>query len=489
MKKINDFEKKASNATKWSIISEISIKLVTPIMNIILARLLTPDDFGIVSIATIIISFTEIFTDAGFQKYIIQKDFENNELENKYLSTAFWSNIILSIFAYFIIFILSKPMAVLLGDKSAYIVIKVSSIQLIIKSIASIQVGIMKKRFDFKGIFYSRLITTLIPLLCTVPLAIITKSYWAIILGNLSSNLVTTIMICKLSKWNPKFICEIKIFKKMISFTVWSMAESFTIWLTAWVDSLIIGLFLNTYTLGLYRNSISVVSSITGLIITPFVSVLFVTLSRLKDDDERFNSYFLKVQKQLATILIPASVGLLIFGELVASITLGNQWNGAGKIISLWGFMSCLLGIMNLSGEVYRSKGKPKLSVQAQVLHLVVLIPVCIFGGIQGFSILVIVRSLVRIQGAAVELYYLNKLTGLKFKDIIINIKTNIIATIIMIIGIIFLKRILYDNLLCDFISIISSTIIYFGTLIIIDSNFRQNIFVKWDKNFKAINN
>ena len=88
---------KIIGATKWSAITEIAAKLILPISNMVLARILTPDAFGVVATISMIVSFAEIFTDAGFQKYLIQHEFEDDTDREQSTTVAFWGNFILSI--------------------------------------------------------------------------------------------------------------------------------------------------------------------------------------------------------------------------------------------------------------------------------------------------------------------------------------------------------------------------------------------------------
>ena len=94
MSAIND---RVVSATKWSVVTEIAAKLVSPITTMVLARLLTPSDFGVLVTATMVISFSEIFTDAGFQKYLIQRKFDSDKELKDATTVAFWSNFTMSV--------------------------------------------------------------------------------------------------------------------------------------------------------------------------------------------------------------------------------------------------------------------------------------------------------------------------------------------------------------------------------------------------------
>ncbi len=110
-----DLKKQMITAAKWSTIAEIVSKLVVPISTVILARLLTPEAFGILVTATMIISFAEIFSDAGFHKYLIQHEFPSDDEKYKAVSVAFICNFLLSLVIWGVICLFSKKISLLVG--------------------------------------------------------------------------------------------------------------------------------------------------------------------------------------------------------------------------------------------------------------------------------------------------------------------------------------------------------------------------------------
>jgi len=165
------------NATKWSSITEIMAKLVTPISNIILARLLLPEIFGVVASINMIVSFADVFADAGFQKYLIQHDFKSDQEYDEYICVAFWTNMVISFFAWIIIVIFSKNLAFLVGSQGKEKAIIISAVNLIFTSFSSIQMAIYKRNFEYKTLFIVKIFSIIVPFIVTIPLAIITRSY------------------------------------------------------------------------------------------------------------------------------------------------------------------------------------------------------------------------------------------------------------------------------------------------------------------------
>ena len=273
---------KVATATKWSGITEIAAKLVAPITTMVLARLLTPDAFGVMVTAQMVISFAEIFTDAGFQKYIVQHEFKDDNDKYKSTAVAFWANLIMSLVMWAGICIFANPIARLVGCDGNGIVIAVSCICIPLEAFSSIQMALFKRDLDFRTLFGVRIIGILIPLLVTVPLAFATKSYWSLILGMIALNFTNALILTIKSKWKPRWFFRIQLFKEMFSFTMWSMLEAISIWLTSYVDIFIVGTMLSQHYLGLYRTSMSTVGQITSIITAATTPVLFSSLSRLE---------------------------------------------------------------------------------------------------------------------------------------------------------------------------------------------------------------
>ncbi len=153
MLKDEKFSSKIVNATKWSSITEIAAKIVSPVTNMILARIISPEAFGVVATITMIMSFADMFTDAGFQKYLVQHEFkdENEKFENA--NVAFWTNLGISIFLWVIIIIFRDYISKLVGNPGLGNVIAIACVQLLLTSFSSIQMALYRRDFDFKTLF------------------------------------------------------------------------------------------------------------------------------------------------------------------------------------------------------------------------------------------------------------------------------------------------------------------------------------------------
>lgn len=457
-----DLNSKIVNATKWSTITEVIAKLITPITSIVLARLLTPEAFGIVASITMIISFAEIFTDAGFQKFLVQHNFKDDLEKEQCINVAFWSNLVLSFIIWGGISVFRNSLATLVGNPNLGNALAIACVSIPLAAFSSIQMALYKRDFNFKTLFKVRLISIFIPLFFTIPLAFILRNYWALIIGTIISNLANALLLTFFSNWSPRFFFSFEKLKEMFSFTFWSMIEAVSIWLTGYVDIFIIGIYLNGYYLGLYKTSITLVGQIMNLIICAITPVLFSSLSRLQDDPSQFKILFLKFQKIVGVFIIPMGVGLFCFRDFVTVLLLGEQWIEASDFIGLWGLTSAVTIVLShFSSEVYRSLGRPKLSVLSQFLHLIVLCPVVYISINYGFQVLYTARALVRLEGILVNLilmYYLIRMSPLvMFKNISVSIFSSLIMALCA-----FLLLNINDSFSLNFIYIFLCVIMYF---------------------------
>lgn len=429
----NSLNNKVKTATKWSAITEIAAKLVAPITSMVLARLLTPEAFGIVATLNMVITFAEIFTDAGFQKYLIQHEFIDDRDREESTNVAFWSNLVVSLFIWGIIALFNAPLAKWVGNPGLGYVLVIACVSIPLAAFSSIQMALYKRDFDFKTLFKVRIVSVLMPLLVTIPLAFCLRNFWALVIGTICVNLTNAVLLTVLSKWKPRLFFSFAKLKEMLSFTIWSMIEAISIWLTNYVDVFIVGTALSQYYLGLYKTSSTLVGQIMALITAITTPILFSALSRLQNDEKEFQTLFFKFQKTVGLLVIPLGVIIFIFSNLITEILLGNQWMEASGFVGLWGLTSAITIVLShYSSEVYRAKGKPRLSVLVQVLHIVVLWPTILIAVKYGFEVLYIARSFVRLELILVNLCVMGIFIKMPILKMFVNVLPSCMAAVAM---------------------------------------------------------
>lgn len=458
-------ELKTATATRWSALSEVFAKLITPIINMILARLLTPEAFGVVATVTMIVSFADIFTDAGFQKYLIQYDFKDKTELDNHTNVAFWSNLAISIFLWGVICLFSTPISIAVGNSGMELVIIVASISLPLTSFSSIQMARFKRDFDFKTLLPIRIASVIIPLCVTIPLALFFRSYWALIISTIVGNLTNAVLLTIKSRWKPRFFFNVLILRKMFSYSWWILLESISVWATNYVDTFIVGVFLSNYYVGLYKTSMSTVNQIMGLITATTSLPLFVALSKLKNDNKSLEVTYLKYVKAVACFVIPLGVGIYLYQDLIVTILLGTQWREATSFIGLWGGIYALTIVLgSYCNGLYNAVGKTYLSFVSQLFQLVVLIPALLVAAQEGYEYLYIVRSIVRLEIILVQFIIMKITFSISIIDQIKTVIPAMVCSCSMVVVVIIFRSFSL-GVIWEIFSVLVCVVVYFLTM------------------------
>lgn len=465
---------KVLDATKWSFVTEMVSKLIAPITNMILARLLVPEMFGIVTTITMVISFADIFSDAGFQKYLIQHEFDDREQLYESSNVAFTVNLLLSIIFWIIIIIFCQPIVKMLGNEGEELVLIISCISLPMTSFSSIQMALYRRNFEFKKLFYVRLIGSCIPLIITVPLAWITRNYWSLIIGTIFGNFANAIVLTLMSPWKPKFKFNFSLLKEMFSFSMWALLEAIIIWFTSYVDIFIIGTILSSYYIGIYKISMTTINQILALITGTTNAVLFTSLSREQNNPEQFRKVFLNFQSFTSYIVIPMGVGIFAYKEFVTFILLGDQWDIASGFIGLWGIVGGFYVILGgYCTEAYRAKGEPKISALVQFIYIIVIIFTIEFSKNLPFEMIYSSRTLSRVLFILIHLVVINKICNISPFDMFKNIYIPACGSLVMYFVSLLLRN-FSNNIIWNFISILICIIVYSLFLLMIPKSRKE---------------
>ena len=452
-------------AAKWSVITEVLAKLITPLTNIILAHMLAPTAFGILATIMMVISFAEMLADAGFQKFLVQHEFESDKEKQEATDVAFIANLVLSILLWGGIIIGRDELAVLVGNNGLGIPLAIMGAMIPLSAFSSVQMALYRRDFNFKFLLNIRLITILTPILISIPMALMGYDYWSLIVGMLGAQLFTALALLKSRKNQIHLFFSSRVFMNMFSYSAWSLAEAFSIWLTAWVDTFIISRFLDAYYLGIYKMPMAIVTTVMAMATSSLAPVLFAALSRVQHDQQEFSKTFFTFQRYMALFLVPIGVGLF-----VVHLLLGPQWTLAGIVLGSWALSSAIMTVTaNLISEIFRAKGEPNLSFWTQILHLVVLIPVIYICIQYDFSTFVYARSIVRMEMLMVAMIFLALFIHMSALRVITNIGVYLVTA--SIVGALAYSTLhLYDSVWWTVACMLLCVVLYIAILCIIPS-------------------
>lgn len=420
----SDLGAKTANAAKWSVATQVAAKLISPITTMILARLLTPMAFGVVASATMVTSLADLISDAGFQRYLVQHDFGDDDALSLAACVAFWTNLFVSLFAVTLVFVARDWLATAVGNPGMGMVLVVASLSLPLTSLVSVQTGLYQRDLDFRTLFTSRIWSSVVVLVVSVSLAWCGASYWSMVAGTLASNVVLAIWLTLQSKWKPQVRYSFATLWEMLSFGVWVLGESVATWVNSNAGIFIIGTMLSAQDVGYFKTTTNMCNSILGVVTASILPVAYSTLSKVQNDRARFETIFLKMQGFLATCLVPLAVGVFCYRGLCVEVLLGSQWQEVSLFFGLWMLMSCIVVVFGyMCSEAYRAVGKPSYSVVVQVTYLVPYLIGLWMAARGGFERITIVMPFVRLFLLAINLTVMRMTIGISPAKMFWNVK------------------------------------------------------------------
>lgn len=364
------------HSLKWSFLAELASKAITPIVFIVLARLLTPEDFGVMSAALMVIAFSQIFWEAGMGKALIQRQTDVEDAAN----VAFWVNLGLGILIAGLLFWGARPIALtFFQDVRVTAVLQVMTLQVLLGALSSVQTALLQKQMGFKKLFWVRLTTVALPGIASIPLAWSGMGYWALVAATLTGQTAQVFMLWRMNVWRPALRFRWAVAKPMAHFGAWVGASGLLAWFYVWADSLIVGKYLGVHDLGLYRVGNQITALACAVVFAPVTPVLYSHLSRLNGDINAVRLAMRKVIKALTVISVPLALIIFDFSLDIEKFVLGEKWQSVGIVIGVLALTHGFAWVVGMNGEAYRSIGRPNIETIAMGSTMAVYIMIYLY--------------------------------------------------------------------------------------------------------------
>lgn len=438
----------------------------------ILVRILAKEMFGIVATITTVIALGELFSDAGFSKYLVQKEFHSKKHYLSSVSVAFWTNAVLSMLIVIVIAIFKDEIAFLVGSQGYGLSLVIASFQIPIYGFTSVFSSILMRNFRYKELFIVRLFSVFISFIASVGFALLGFEHWSLIISSILTISFQLILTCFFSKTKITMTYSFRILKEMLSFSFLTFIDAFLSWVASFVSIMLLSHFFDLETLGLFKTSTATINGIISIFSSIFISVLFSTLTRVQNDNHKFNNIYRLYQMLAAFIIIPVSVGIFLTRDLITLIMLGSLWSEAAYIVGVLGFANGVFILMRPFPNTYiMSKGRPLYILLTQVLFLIISIPINVWAIQQSLNHYIIADAANKlILGVSTNFILWWKYKFPIGKNLIETYKYFVPASIMAGFFILF-EHFLGDNIFIVVINIAISAIIYFGFSYILFKN------------------
>ncbi|EIM63577.1 lipopolysaccharide biosynthesis protein [Desulfobacter postgatei] len=376
----------------WMVSLRACIRIIGLISTIILARLLTPEEFGLVAIIMAFFAFIEIFGSFGFDTVLIQKQNATAEHYN----TAWSFNFSFAIMAFAVVMGFSGLLADFYGNQKLQPIMFVLSFSFLVNGLRNIGVVDFRKNLTFDKEFSYQMLPKIISFFCTIGMAFWLRNYWALVIGSLIWQGCTTINSYLLHSFRPRF--TFAAWRELFNFSKWLMFNNFLYFANTRSPEIIIGKILSPQAAGLFTIAKEISTLPTTELASNVNRATYPGYSKISHHKEELKKMYLNVMESISFIVVPAGVGIASIAGVLVPVVLGEKWLESVTLIQYIAIGGTLMALNSNTGYVFLAMGKPKLSSLIGLLRLIIFIPTLFWLtfmlGLEGTAIAVLLTTI-----------------------------------------------------------------------------------------------
>jgi len=461
---------------RWSTVNQLSSQGLTFIIAIVMARLLSPNEFGLIAMISVVIGYGKVLSDFGISSAVIQ----NNKASSSYINTAFVLNLILGWSVAFTILILAKPISLIYQIDILYDITLWLSLSYFISPLGTISSALLSKKLDFKLLFFASFFSALLSGILGIYAAYGGQGVWSLVIKSISNTSLSVLFYFIFAKWLPNFSIKRNHIRSIIDFSLPLLGSRTLFYITNNVDSFLIGKYLGQTSLGVYNRAYSLMNVPTNIVTKIVSSVLFPSLSLIQKDIQKVREVYLDAIKMIATITFPlATIGFILSEEIIM-ILIGSQWIDVIPLFQILIFLGAIRSISSLNGVIYTSQAKNKLQLNVNIVTRTLFILLLFVGVKYGLKGIALAYASGGITIAVINIFFMGTVIKLSMLKIIENLRRIIFVNVmVFLIAYSFYSYIsLHANIyLTSIILIITILVVYLFLLIKIEREFVNHFF------------
>jgi O-antigen/teichoic acid export membrane protein len=322
--------------------------------NVLLARLLTPQDYGLIGMVTAVTGFVTLFKDLGLSMATVQQE----EINHEQVSNLFWVNVTLGVVTGLITIGIAPGIASFYQEpRLIWITIALAS-GFIMGSLGVQHSALLNRQMQFKTLVINDILSMSIGVVAAIVAAFYGLSYWALVIMPLTTAVTSTIGVWLACSWRPGLPLRRSGTRTMLAFGSNLTGFSIVNYFARNLDNVLIGRVWGAQQLGLYAKAYQLLLMPISQINAPIAAVAVPSLSRLQKDPEKFRHHYLKALSVIAFLTMPIITLMIVTSEEIIELTLGSQWREAATIFRLLAISAIVQPICNTTGWLYISTGK-----------------------------------------------------------------------------------------------------------------------------------
>lgn len=451
----------------WKFMEKVGSQFIQLIIQIVLARLLLPEEYGLIGLLTIFISISDVFISQGLTTALIQKE-NADDLD---FSSVFFANIIASGVIYFILYISSPLIAWFYKENQLILIMRILSLNVFIGALSAVHNAYLSKKLDFKKSFYRYILNVITQGIVGISMAYFDFGVWALVFSKLSGTIVGTIVLWVTVDWKPILKFSFKRIKNMFSYSSKVLVTNLLNTIFNNIHSLIIGRYYTTSDLGFYQRGQQIPQVLMSTIDGSMSEVLYPVFSKMQSDVPYLKQVLRKSIKTSMYLVLPSLFLLIGITESLTIVLLTEKWLPSVPYMKL-ACIVCMFWPLTHRNHALNAMGLSKITLNLSLITkalTLAFIFLCIKYGIYMIMIGSIFASL---TSTWVTSYFVEKYIGYTMRELIIDILPPLFLSVIMLFFVNLIEMINMNIFLILFFQIITGGLIYVvGSIILkIDS-------------------
>jgi PST family polysaccharide transporter len=410
---------------------------------VVLARLLTPQDYGLIGMVAVVTGFVAMFKDLGLSAATVQRE----EINAEQISTLFWINLALSVAVMIVTAALSPLVAWFYGEPRVLLIMLVYAIGFLFGGAAVQHAALLNRQMRFTDLMVIEIASLLIGIVTAILLAWYGLHYWALVASQLAQGLSYTIGAWIACDWRPGWPSRVAGVGSMLSFG--KNLTGFTIvnYFARNLDNMLIGKFWGSQQLGFYAKAYQLLLLPIDQINSPIAAVAIPALSRLTDDPDRYRQAYIRLLEKVAILTIPGVAFMIGTADWLVRIVLGPQWADASLIFALLGIAGLIQPTANTAGWLFISQGRTKHMFQWGMLGSGIIIASILIGlpwGAIGVAASYSITFLIVV--APLLFWFVTREGPIKKTDFYFTVATPLVAALVMLATLFAFRRLVVIN-------------------------------------------
>jgi teichuronic acid exporter len=457
---MKSFRQKTITGLKWSALEHFSSQGLAFIINIIIARILIPSDYGIIGLIAVFMEISQMIINAGFAAALIRKQ----DRSDKDFSTVFYYNVFASICLYLLLFISAPLIADFYKMPILIPVTRVAGLNMIIASLSTIHITKLTIAVNFKMLTKISLISTLITGMLGILLAYHGYRVWALVIQGLATSVLSTILLWLYVKWIPQRVFSTGSFRNLFGFGSKLMLSGLLHTVYNNLYQMIIGKKYSTTDLGYFTRAIAIVQLPSNNITEVIQRVTFPVLSEMQQDVKTLTNYYQRLLKMSAFVIFPIMAFLMALSEPLVRLILTDKWLPIVPFVKVLCLSYMFYPIHAINLNLLKVKGRPELFLRLEIIKKII-ITIVLLASVP-FGVLMICCGTVvsSVIALIINTHYTGKLIEHGFLKQMNDLKPAFLISILCGLTT-FLPTLYFNNLLLQlFIGFLAGSIMLFGS-------------------------